>query len=138
MVTIGDCLSPNHRARFIVGTIVLLDLSLIYVHYAPIGGTDSALKILLGSLSYGYATDVFSSREIEKATYEAIPFRFIAGSLHADHDTIAHFRKTFLPEIKALFSQVLVMAQEAGTLKLGNMSLEGSKVHGNCSAITNL
>jgi transposase len=103
------------------------------VHYAPMGGEAFAPEMLLGLLFYGYATGVFSSRKIEKATYESIPFRFIAGGWHPNHDTFAHFRKTFLPEIKQLFVQVLVVAQEAGTLKLGNVSWDGSKIHADAS-----
>jgi len=64
------------------------------------GGEAIAPEILLGLLLYGYTTGVFSSRKIEKGTYESIPFRFIAGGLHPDHDTIANFRKTFLGEIR--------------------------------------
>jgi transposase len=132
-VTIEDCLPPDHLARFIVGIIALLDLSAIYTLYAAVGGEAFAPEILLGLLFYGYATGVFSSRKIEKATYESIPFRFIAGGLHPDHDTIAHFRKTFLPQIKDLFVQVLVVAHEAGILRLGNISLDGSKIHADAS-----
>jgi hypothetical protein len=84
-------------------------------------------------LLYGYATGVFSSRKIERATYEAVPFRFIAGNLHPDHDTLATFRRTFLPELKDLFVQVLLLAQEAGVLKLGTISLDGTKVHADAS-----
>jgi len=76
---------------------------------------------------------VFSSRKIEKATYESIPFRFLAGGWHPDHDTIANFRKTFLPEITNLFAQVLVIAHELGVLKLGTISVDGSKVHADAS-----
>ncbi len=132
-VTIEECLSPNHLARFVVGILALLDLSPIYARYAPIGGEAYAPEILLGLLFYGYATGLFSSRKIEKATHESIPFRFIAGGLHPDHDTLANFRKTFLSEIKALFVQVLVVAQEAGALQLGNISLDGSKIHADAS-----
>jgi len=132
-VAIGDVLTADHLARFIVGLIPLLDLSAIYGQYAPVGGAPVAPEVLLGLLFYGYATGVFSSRKIERATYEAIPFRFIAGGLHPDHDTIAHFRKTFLPEITALFAQVLVVAHELGYVKLGNISLDGSKIHADAS-----
>ncbi len=76
---------------------------------------------------------VFSSRRIEKATYEMLPFRFIAGGLHPDHDTLANFRKTFRAAIKELFVQVLLLAQAAGYLTLGNISMDGSKVHANAS-----
>lgn len=132
-VTIEECLSPNHLARFIVTMIAQLDLKAIYAHYAPVGGVPMAPEILLGILFYGYATGLFSSRKLEKATYESIPFRYLAGGLHPDHDTIANFRKTFLTEIKSLFVQVLLVAQEAGALHLGNISLDGSKIHADAS-----
>ena len=76
---------------------------------------------------YGYATGVFSSHGIEKATYESIPLRFIAGGLHSDHDTLADFRKRLVPQSKGLLVQVLLGAQELGALKLGNIRLEGDK-----------
>jgi transposase len=132
-VTIEEVLSPNHLARFIVGIIAQLDLSAIYACYAPVGGVAFAPEILLGVLFYGYATGLFSSRKLEKATYESIPFRFMAGGLHPDHDTLNTFRKIFLAEIKKLFVQVLQVAQEAGALKLGNVSIDGSKIHADAS-----
>ena len=76
---------------------------------------------------------MFSSRKIERATHESIPFRYVAGGLHPDHDTIAHFRKTFLKEIQELFVKILLIAQEVGVLKLGNLSLDGSKIHADAS-----
>jgi transposase len=130
---IGDVLPPDHLARFIARVVLLLDLSAIYAQYAPVGGEAYAPELLLGLLFYGYATGVFSSRKIEKATYESIPFRFLAGGWHPDHDTIANFRKTFLPEITNLFAQVLVIAHELGVVKLGTISVDGSKVHADAS-----
>ena len=70
---------------------------------------------------------------IEKATYESIPFRFITGGLHPDHDTLAHFRKTFLSELKNLFVHILLYAQEVGVLTLGNIRLDGTKIHADAS-----
>jgi len=133
MVTIRDVLPPDHLARFIARVVLLLDVNAIYAQYAPVGGEAYAPELLLGLLFYGYATGVFSSRKIEKATYESIPFRFLAGGWHPDHDTIANFRKTFLPEITNLFAQVLVIAHELGVLKLGTISVDGSKVHADAS-----
>src|SRR4030065_1862565 len=126
-IRLADALPPQHLARFLVDIIAQLDLSKIYERYAPLGGEAIAPEILLGLLFYGYATGLFSSRKIEKATYESIPFRFIAGGMHPDHDTIANFRKTFLSEIKELFVQILLMAQAAGVLKLGNISLDAAR-----------
>jgi len=132
-IRLQEALPPNHLARFIVDVIAQLDLSPIYAHYGARGGEAFAPDILLGLLFYGYATGVFSSRKIEKATYESLPFRFMAGDLHPDHDTIASFRKTFLPELKDLFVQILLMAQALGVLKLGNLSLDGTKIHADAS-----
>ncbi len=132
-VRLGDCLPPDHLARFVVDTIAQLDLAAIYARYAARGGQPYAPEILLGLLFYGYATGVFSTRKIERATSETVPFRFIASNLHPDHDTLATFRKTFLPELKDLFVQVLLLAQLAGVLKLGNISLDGTKIHADAS-----
>lgn len=132
-VRLGDCLPPDHLARFVVDTIAQLDLAAIYARYGPRGGQPYAPEILLAVLFYGYATGVFSTRKLERATYETVPFRFIAGNLHPDHDTLAAFRKTFLPDLKDLFVQVLLLAHMAGALKLGNISLDGTKIHADAS-----
>src|SRR5436305_15008231 len=95
-VRLGDCLPPEHLARFVVDSVALLDLSALYARYGPRGGEPYAPEVLLGLLLYGYATGVFSSRKIERATYEAVPFRFIACNLHPDHDTLATDR-AYLP-----------------------------------------
>ena len=133
MIRLEDAVPPSHLARFVVDIIRQLDLSALYNKYAAEGGTATAPEILLGLLFYGYATGVFSSRKIERATYESLPFRYVAGGLHPDHDTIANFRKVFLPELQGLFVQLLMLAQTAGVLKLGNISLDGSKIHADAS-----
>ena len=132
-LTIDDCLPADHLARFIVAIVEMLDLSVFYEYYAAVGGEPLDPQVLLGLILYGYATGVFSSRKIEQATYEIIPFRFIAGGLHPDHSTIAWFRKQFLTEIKGVFTQVLLIAHELGYLRLGHISLDGSKVHADAS-----
>ena len=132
-VSLKDVLPPDHLARFIVDIIAQLDLGLIYQQYSDEGAPPYAPEILLGLLFYGYATGVFSSRKIERATHESIPFRFIAGNMQPDHDTIASFRKRFLSEIQELFVQILLIAQELGELQLGNISLDGSKIHADAS-----
>ncbi len=132
-VSLREALPANHLARFVVDVVAELDLTGIYERYGVRGGEAYAPELLLALLFYGYATGTFSSRKIERATYETLPFRFVAGGLHPDHDTLANFRKTFRAEIKELFVQVLLLAQTAGYLKLGNLSMDGSKVHANAS-----
>ena len=132
-ITIGACLPPDHLARFVVEIVKQLDLSGIYDQYGERGGEPYDPRVLLGLLLYGYATGVFSSRQIEARTYSSIPFYFIAGGLHPDHDTINSFRQDFLVDLKALFVQILLIAQAAGGLELGNISLDGSKIHADAS-----
>jgi len=132
-VSLREALPPNHLARFVADVIAQLDLSSLYVRYGTRGGEPFAPEILLGLLFYGYATGVCSARRIEKATDESLPLRFLAGDLHPDHDTIAHVRQTFLPELNDLFVQVLLLAQAAGVLKLGTISLDGTTIHADAS-----
>ena len=89
--------------------------------------------LLLALLVYGYATGTISSRKIERATHDSVAFRFIAANLHPDHDTLAHFRKTFLVELEDLFVQVLAYAQTMKLVKLGQISLDGTKLKANAS-----
>ena len=132
-ISIGEVLHPDHLARFVVDVVSQLDLSAVYKRYGVKGGEPYAPEVLVALLFYGYATGVFSSRKIERATYEVVPFRYVAGNLHPDHDTLANFRKTFRGELKGLFVQVLLLAQTMGYLNLGNISLDGSKIHANAS-----
>jgi transposase len=132
-IKLEDVLVPNHLARFVVDIIGQMDLGAIYSRYGVQGGEAIAPEILFGLLFYGYATGVFSSRKIERATHENLAFRYIASDLHPDHDTLAHFRKTFLAEIQELFVQILLLAQAADILKLGNISMDGSKIHADAS-----
>jgi len=111
----------------------MLDLSVFYGYYAALCGEPIDPQVLLGLLLYGYATGVFSMRKMEQATYEAIPFRFIAGGLRPDHSTIAWSRKQFPTEVKDVSTQVLLFAHEMGYLRMGNISLDGSKVHADTS-----
>ncbi len=132
-IRLGEALPANHLARFVVDVVSQLDLGAIYQRYKAVGGIAIAPSVLLSLLFYGYATGKFSSRKIEKATYEDLGFRYVAGGLHPDHDTIAHFRKTFLPELQGLFVEILLLAKLAGILKVGNLSLDGSKIHADAS-----
>jgi transposase len=134
-VRLGECLPSEHLARFVVDMVGLLDLSAIYGRYGAKGGQPYDPRLLLGMISYGYLTGVFSSRKLERASYESIPMRYIAGNLHPDHDTLASFRRTFLAEIEEALVQVLLVAQQVGVLaaELDVVSQDGSKVHADAS-----
>ena len=126
--SIQDWLPKEHLARFIVEIVEQLDLSRIYGQYNKSGKEAYDPQVMLSLLFYGYATGIFSSRKIERATYDSVAFRYISANTHPDHDTIANFRKRFLVELTNLFVQILSVAQEMGVLKVGKVSLDGTKV----------
>jgi transposase len=131
--SVDEWLPERHLARFIVEVIDRLDLSAMSGSYRGTGSASYHPALLLGILIYGYATGVFSSRKLERATYDSVAFRFIAANDHPDHDTIATFRRRFLKEIEGLFVQVLELAREMGMLKMGTVALDGTKIHANAS-----
>lgn len=131
--SVNEWLPERHLARFVAEIIDALDVSAMSNSYRGSGSASYHPKLLLAVLVYGYATGVFSSRKLERATYDSVAFRFIAANEHPDHDTIATFRRRFLKEIEALFVQVLLLAREMGMLKMGTVALDGTKVHANAS-----
>jgi len=131
--SLQDWLPEDHLARFVVEIVDQLDLSSLKAAYAGRGSQPYNPEMLLALLFYGYATGVFSSRKLERSTYDSVAFRFIAANTHPDHDTIAVFRKRFLSQLKPLFVQILLIAGQAGVLKLGTVSLDGTKVKANAS-----
>jgi transposase len=112
--SVDEWLPERHLARFVVEVISGLDLRAMTGDYRGSGEASYHPSVLLGLLVYGYATGVFSSRKLERATYDSVVFRFIAANQHPGHDTIASFRRRFLKQIEALFVQVLLMAREMG------------------------
>ncbi len=131
--SVDEWLPQRHLARFVVEVIDGLDLSELVKAYRGSGSASYHPAMLLGLLVYGYATKVFSSRAIERATYDSVAFRYIAGNEHPDHDTVAAFRKRFLGQIESLFVEVLKLAHTMGMLKLGTVAIDGTKVHANAS-----
>ena len=131
--SLQDWLPEGHLARFVVDIVEQVDLSELTSDYSRGGKRAYHPAMLLSLLFYGYATGIFSSRKLERATYESVAFRFVAANLHPDHDTIAAFRKRFIGHLGGLFIQILMMARTLGVLQLGNVSLDGTKIKANAS-----
>jgi transposase len=131
--SIEDWLPGGHLARFIVDIVEQLDLGALTESYAGRGSQPHNPAMLVALLFYGYAVGIFSSRKLERSTYDSVAFRYIAANSHPDHDTIANFRKRFLKELSGLFVQILLVAHQMGVLKLGSISMDGSKVKANAS-----
>lgn len=131
-----EWLPEGHLALFILDVLSELDLSDITAVYAVKDSRGRASfhpVMMVALLFYGYCTGKRSSRKIEKATYEEVPFRVLSGDQHPDHDTIADFRKRHLNALAELFVQMLLVCQRAGLVKLGHVSLDGTKVGADAS-----
>ncbi len=131
--SVQEWLPEAHLARYVVDVVEGLDLSALERAYAGRGSDAYHPATLLSLLIYGYATGTFSSRKIERATYDSLAFRYIACNRHPDHDTLATFRKRFGKEFESAFVQVLEVARENQLSRFGTVSLDGTKIHANAS-----
>ena len=131
--SIQEWLPAAHLARYVVDVVEGLDLSGLERAYAGRGSDAYHPATLLSLLIYGYATGTFSSRKIERATYDSLAFRYIACNRHPDHDTLATFRKRFGEQFQSAFVQVLQIARENQLSRFGTVSLDGTKIHANAS-----
>jgi transposase len=130
-----EWLEEGHPAYFILDVVETLDLSEIFSSYDGSRGGRPGFdpRLLVGLLLYGYCVGVTSSRKLEKATYESIPFRVLAANQHPDHATIAEFRRRHLEALSRLFVQVLRLCEKAGLVRLGHVALDGTKLRANAS-----
>lgn len=130
-----DWLPENDLAYFVMEMVNQLDLSEIYESYdGSKGGNPPYNPTMMTSLLvYSYCVGICSSRKIEKASYNQIAFRVLTADQQPDHDTIAEFRKRHLKALAGMFVQILRLCQKAGLVKMGHISLDGTKVRANAS-----
>jgi transposase len=126
-------LPEGHLARKVVDVVEGLDLTGLERAYGGRGSAAYHPTTLLSLLLYGYATGCYSSRKIERATYDSLAFRYIACNCLPDHDTLATFRRRFNKELEDVFVSVLQVAREKQLSRFGSVSLDGTKIHANTS-----
>jgi transposase len=131
--SVQEWVPADHLARFVVDVVAKLDLQPIRTRYAGRGSAAYQPEMMVALLLYGYTTGIYSSRKLERATYDSVAFRYITANQHPEHDTISDFRRRFLPQIEALFAQVLLIAAESGVAKIGRVSVDGTKIRANAS-----
>lgn len=128
-------LPADDVAHFIVAAVERVPLGAFAVPARTGGKPQYHPRLMLALLIHCYANGVFSSRRIERATYRDVAVRFVAANLHPDHDTIASYRRTNRAAIEAAFLHVLLLAREIGVLRLGTVSIDGTKIDANASKI---
>jgi transposase len=131
-----DWVPEGHLALFILDVVGSMDLRPLYREYEAGDGRGQPPYhpgMMVALLLYAYCTGKASSRKIERATYEEVPYRVLTGDQHPDHSSIAEFRKRHLTALAGLFVEVLRLCEKAGLVSLGHVSLDGTKVKANAS-----
>ena len=128
-----EWVADNELARFVIEAVELSDLSAAQLNLRGTGSEQYPPGMMLGLLIYCYATGLFSSRRIERATYDSVAVRYLCGNEHPDHDTIASFRRRNAALVRAVFVRVLELAREVGLLRMGTVSIDGTKLAGSAS-----
>ena len=131
--SVQEWLPEDHLARFVVEIVDGLNLERLNASYKGCGSEAFPPSMMAALLFYGYATGIFSSRKLERSTYDSVAFRYIAANTHPDHDTIASFRRRFLDELNPAFAQILEIAHSMKVWKLGTISLDGTKMKANAN-----
>ena len=128
-----DWIPSDDLAHFVIEAVERVDLGAFKVNHRGTGSAQYHPRMMLALLIYCYANGIFSSRRIERATHRDIGVRFIAANLHPDHDTIARFRRENFAAVSESFLQVLLLARELKLLRVGLVSVDGSKFKANAS-----
>jgi transposase len=133
-----DWVPEDDLVHFVLAAVDGLDVSAFRVNHRGTGSPQYPPSMMLALLIYCYANGVFSSRRIERATYRDVAVRYLTADTHPDHDTIATFRRENFDAVAACFVHVLELAQAAGLLKVGTVSVDGTKLKANASINRNV
>ncbi len=123
-----DWVQDDDLVHFVIDAIAELDLSGSRINQRGTGDEQYPPSMMLALLIYCYATGIFSSRQIERATYQNVSVRYLAANTHPDHDTVARFRRENSSLIRSTFVQLLHLAKTSGLLRLGTVALDGTKM----------
>ena len=130
-----DWVGDDDLVHFITAAVERVDIGVFKVNWRGHGKAQYHPRMMLALLIYCYANGIFSSRRIERATHRDVAVRFITADTHPDHDTIAAFRRENLEAFTLAFHRVLLLARELKLLKLGMVSIDGTKIDANASKI---
>jgi len=133
--SVQDYVPSGHLSRLIVSVVrESLDLSAIEASYASgLGQPPFDPRLMTALLLHGYASGLYSSRRLARASVERADFMMIVAGDPPDFRTISEFRRRHLEALAGLFVQVLRLAEVAGLVKLGHVALDGTKIKANAS-----
>jgi transposase len=137
--SLTNWLPQHHLAWFVLDAVEQMNLQPFYQKYRTDGVGNSAFdpSMMAALLLYAYCTGERSSRRIERLCQTDVAYRILAANQAPDHCTISRFRKDNESHLKALFLEALRLCVEAGLVKFGVVSLDGTKMKANASLAAN-
>jgi transposase len=130
-----DWVPADHLVHFVIDAVELIDTRTAPVNERGTGSEQYPPGMLLALLVYSYATGMFSSRQIERASYENVAVRLLCADTHPDHDTLCTFRRKNGPLLTQAFKQILELSARCGVLQVGQITvaIDGTKILANAS-----
>lgn len=137
--SLADWLPQGHLAWFVLDAVEQIDLEPFYAkyHINGVGNSSFNPSMMVALLIYAYCTGERSSRQIEKHCQTDVAYKVITANQSPDHTTISRFRKDNQSHLKSLFLEILRLCGEAGLVKLGTVSLDGTKIKASASLAAN-
>ena len=129
-VDVDDWVALDHPARFVWAYVQELDLASLGIQDMPshLGRPSYPARELLAIWIYGFMVRTRSSRGLERACRESLPFMWLSGILQPDHVTIWHFRDENWDRMKGLFGHTVRTAVDVGMVDFAVQSVDGSKI----------
>ena len=128
-----DWVPEDDLAHFVLEAVERVPLAAFRVNERGTGSAQYHPRMMLALLIYCYANGVFGSRRIERATHRDLGVRYVTGNTHPDHDTICKFRRENFAAVSEAFLEVLLLAKELRLLRVGTVSVDGTKIDANAS-----
>ena len=128
-----DWVPKDDLVHFIIAAVQRVDMTKFAINHSGSGSEQYNPRMMLALIIYCYANRIFASRKIEQATHLNVCVRFVAVNTHPDHDTICTFRRENFSAIEETFLQVLTIAKELKILKVGTVSVDGTKIDANAN-----
>jgi len=132
-VDLRDWVPGDDLVHFVVNAVETMSLTALSVNRRGTGDAQYPPRMMLALLIYCYASGIFGSRRIERATYRDLAVRYLTGDTHPDHDTICAFRRANGQVITEAFVEVLKLAREMKLLRIGTVSVDGTHIKANAS-----
>src|SRR6202046_1589582 len=129
--SLTDWLPEDHLVWSVLGAVDHMSLDRFYGAYRANGQGRAAYdpRMMVALLLYAYCVGVRFSLQGERACRGDVAFKVIAAMEAPDHSTIAEFRRRHQDAVGELFVEGLALCAEAGLVTVGEIVVEGTKMH---------